>query len=344
MRSCRASLFVVVLLLCFAACSGSSTLRAAPPSTSVPVADYRHASATSVRPNYTGSGPCPLIAGRQIAGSSSSCYPISSSGGFIPEPVPPPPPCAILSHTTVATLPTNRTRTTIGVAEDVNISSNGDGWTTTGAGLVNANVGSAVTLSGGADAGTVTVTANGGDTDACSGTASVTFTVIAPSGTTYVRSGPTAHIAGRPYIAMNMDLYLVPPTVSFQNLYFLELDANVTASGVWNCPFIVNSGHSPNPDPTQVLPIAVGIGSQVAGFDTAASGDCGDPPPFESSTTSVSIPDVYVVGQTGPRSSPYTYVTQQAILNAAGPNGGTLILIKGNAVANAAVNGPTVNL
>jgi len=242
-----------------------------------------------------------------------------------------PPPCEISSQT-FATVPTDRSRTTIGVNEQVTVSSGGCTLSASGDGTWQ-GTGYTGTLTAGPTSGTVTVTASHADMTS----ASIVFTVIQPSGILYARVNGIRHTQGRPDVGMQEDLYLQPDSVSFQGLYQKELDDTGSATGAWAC--FNGQGHNPNPNPASVGADIVGYGSKVSAVDSAYSGDCGYNAPFAASVNQDNIPDVYLTSPTEPSPPPFTTVLQAANLNSSG----TLMMTKGAASASTTVGSPTSN-
>lgn len=223
---------------------------------------------------------------------------------------------------------------TIGITEGVKVSSNGDTWSVSGDGTLNTTSGDTVTLTAGTAAGTATVTVSGGG---CSGSASLAFTVITPSGLSFVRVNGLKHTQGWADIGMESMVYMEPATVSFIGLYEQELDAPAAADGVWGCQN--GSGHSPYPSPLAVGADVDGVGSPIA-VDQEYTGSCGGSmwrPPYPVSTDVYNIPNVYSVGASGAQVQ-YTVVEQRGNLISTG----TLQISKGNATSPALnVTSPT---
>lgn len=172
-------------------------------------------------------------------------------------------PCGITSQTT-ATEPGDTTRTTIGVGEQVVITTNGSSLNISGGGTDGTlNGGSSpATLTAGAVAGTVTVTTPG-RYQVCL-TRSITFSVIAPSAAIYTNYDTSVyHNQGFADIGVYSWIWLAPATVNFYSVTYEEAaPAYYSANGTWACV-------SRTPDPGAGNPISATdiIGSQ--GTETA---------------------------------------------------------------------------
>lgn len=300
------------------------------------------------RPSYSGDGDCYFdgsgdpVCPDPGGGSGGSCDPAvdptcpsdgggDGGGGGGTPPTPAPPPCAITS-TTAATTPPNQARTTIGVGEVVFLLSDGNTWSVTGDGTLSSTSTSDTTLTAGATAGQVTVGASGGSSCAAN---SMTFTVIAPSGTSYIRTGGIRHTQGQDDIGMKADVGILPDSVSFRGVYWLERDAPATASGTYSCNN--GQGHSPNPTPIKVGDEVPGRGSDV-GVDTIYFPGCPNVNPLGDGSIAISIPDVYSIGSGGAQTM-YATIIQSATSSTAG----VLSLAKGGATASTNVSSPSSN-
>lgn len=206
----------------------------------------------------------------------------SGGGGSTPAP------CDITSQT-YATVPANTSRTTIGVGEQVKITTSGLGLSASGDGTLNGST-SPATLTAGAEAGTVTVS-TGARGKICTAN-SLTFDVVSPSATLYYRTGGIAHSYSFADIGIKSNIYLSPDTVSFQNLSWEEVQAYYSANGTWAC--LQGLGHNPGGQ-TTVGTDVIGYGSQVNATDTAYSGNCSGVSQFQNSTETVNIPTQYML-------------------------------------------------
>jgi hypothetical protein len=197
-------------------------------------------------------------------------------------------PCDISSQT-VATVPTDTSRTTIGVGEQVKITTTGFSLSASGDGTLNTSS-SPATLTAGAEAGTVTVSTAGRGTT-CSAN-SITFDVIAPSGSEYYRTGGIAHDYSFADIGIESNIFLAPDTVSFQFLTWEEVQsyASTNLNGSWGC--LEGKPHNPGPA-VAVGTDVIGQGSKVNTTDRAYTGSCSGVSQFLNSTLSWEIPTQY---------------------------------------------------
>ena len=147
-------------------------------------------------------------------------------------PTPCPTPCTITSKT-VATSPTNRARTRIGVGEeaDLTVSPAPATWAiTTGSGTLTPATGSHPTVRFMADdnAGTVTITAT---TSTCS--CVITFTVVQPATVSMIRKPGTnlQHTANLPDCGWKGKQWIHPNDVNFYNIQRREVDSKSVCTG-----------------------------------------------------------------------------------------------------------------
>lgn len=224
--------------------------------------------------------------------------PLSSPRGQPEEPKSPPPreePRAkkrglspAITSETVAVDPGPRTRTTVGVGEEVTLthSAGTTTWKTT-AGTLSAASGASVTLTAPDTAQNVTATA---------GTAKITFSVIAPNDVLMERFPDTgvSHTKDRPDVGMLTTAFLTPDTVNFYNLKHREVDVKAMANGVYT-PFD-GLGHDANPKTIRMQDVVVaGKGTQSRVRDKVCSGDPGTPAPFAMGSILYVIPYEYQV-------------------------------------------------
>jgi len=212
-----------------------------------------------------------------------------------PGPVPAPP--EIITSRTVATSPGSRTRTTIGVGEQVDLThAPGSAvWTTT-AGTLSATRGVTVKLTAPDTAQRITVSAGG---------ARISFDVIAPTSVAMDREPGTGvkHTRNRSDSGIQTRVFLGPDTVNFSRARYRERDiAGVpTIPGVYSCNTF-STGHCSGavggacPDKALTSTVVAGKGTQSVLGDCAYSGHCGAAPPFVPGSITVSIPYEYKVG------------------------------------------------
>lgn len=202
--------------------------------------------------------------------------------------------CTITSET-LATSPTNRARTKIGVGEEVELTVNPGPATwaiTSGTGSLSPSTGSHTTITFTADdnAGNatmnVTITATG---SGCSCT--ITFTVVAPANWTNKRKAGTnlRHKQYRPDCGWKGIVYLHPNDVNYYNLEVREKDSQYIGNGSYQGYNGDWHGNYPLPDRVGPwIPIVSHTdsdGSGYGGADTIYSGDpgaavTGAKPPF----------------------------------------------------------------
>jgi hypothetical protein len=197
--------------------------------------------------------------------------------------------CTITSQTAVS-VPADRTRTTIGVGEDVYLtcSEAGVNWTVTGEAALSGTSGASVTLRAGRNAGSVTATATGA-TCQCS----ITFTVIAPSAVFMGRAPgtPYKHTLGRPDCGFLGQLFLKPDSVSFINCEVREKNSHCVADGFY-LPFN-NCTHQPATQNESgwftMQDCIAGKGTPANLNDNIYSGDPGGGPPWTVGTMTFPI-------------------------------------------------------
>jgi hypothetical protein len=246
-----------------------------------------------------------------------------------PEPVAPCVHCEITSET-VMTQPANRARTDIGVGERVNVTfSLGEAtWSLAGDGFLSSTSGATIVYRAPSRAQSVTLTATG---SGC--TATITFNIIAPTGVRMERID-VLHQQNKPNIGMHTKIYILPDTVNFHQIQIKELDVNGVASGIYSCKSGV--GHSPGPDPTDLLTtVRAGFGTRVDGDDTVFSGYCAASPNAGVGSSSWAIPWHYALR--GGTFRKFTTVNQVHTCDVAG----ALRASKARAVATASIGDAT---
>jgi hypothetical protein len=190
-------------------------------------------------------------------------------------PAAPPPSCSspLITSETVALTPENRSRTIVGVGEQVQLTfSCGQAiWSFQGSdGHLNTTLGSVIDYSAASTKATETITATGEHDEK----ATITFDVIPPDGVLQKRDpeNPLLHQQYTPSIGFWADTYIAPATVSFQFIQVREVDVCGTASGVFLPPNGKPSGHHPNPTPVPVGAESGALGSELPGHDGNYSG------------------------------------------------------------------------
>jgi Putative peptidoglycan binding domain len=234
-----------------------------------------------------------------------------------PAPAPPgpaPAPPETITSETVATAPGARTRTDIGVGEQVTLTHapGSATWRRT-AGTLSARRGVSVIFTAPDTAQRVTVTG---------GAATIAFDVIAPTGVHMDRFPGTGikHTVNQADSGIETQPFLLPDTVNFLNVRYRELNtgATVTNPGSYSC--FRNFGHCRRraggacPDLAMTATVVAGKGTQAVLGDCVYSGDCQQTPPFVPGSITFTIPHEYRVG-TG-RFRRFVVVTQVSALAA----------------------------
>lgn len=161
-----------------------------------------------------------------------------------------------ITSQTVATVPSTRTRTTVGVGETVNLTCTGGTGTPTwslnpAAGTLSGTSGATVTYTAPDRANTVVITATAGSA------ATITFTIVEPSSVTFKRRPNTLghHTINHASTGVVADVYIMPANVSFENILVQESDVNAVGTGCFQAFYASNpTGHSPNATPSTVGP------------------------------------------------------------------------------------------
>ena len=234
----------------------------------------------------------------------------------------------------------------LGVGEEVDLTSS------LGAATWNANDGRLVSRGSSARftappiGESVTVTAVG---SGC--TATITFTIIEPNAVVQIRKpgGGIKHTQARPDVGIQTVPYLMPDTVSFYNVEWLEDEVFSTNTGVYalypNNP--TWRGHHPN---ASVLgcsdTVVTGKGTKTNAVDNLYSGDHGDAAPFAAGSASWPIPWKYQVSAAamGGTASPLKQIaiaTQVVTLAAAASGDQALTITKAGAAGATTVNSAT---
>jgi hypothetical protein len=185
--------------------------------------------------------------------------------------------CTITSQTT-ASVPPDRTRTMVGVGEEVTLTVDPAPatWSVSGAGTVSPSSGASVTFRAGERAGSATVTAEGAG--CC---CSITFTVVEPSGIMMSRTSLVRHRKGKPDCGFLARPYVLPNSVSFQNIEVREKNSKATATGY----FLLFNGTRHQPEPQNesdwftAQECCEGLGSPADCHDEIYSGYPGVPTP-----------------------------------------------------------------
>jgi hypothetical protein len=258
-----------------------------------------------------------------------------------PGTTPPTAPPATIASQTVETAPGARTRTTVGVGEQVNLthSAGSATWSTT-AGTLSAVNGISVTFTAPDVAGGVTIRANA---------ASLTFTVMAPIALTMDREPGTGvkHTQNRADSGIQTRPHLLPDVVNFHNVEYREMDVAGTATspGPYSCNpasgghCSAGGGGAACRTLSMTDTVVSGLGTRAVLGDCAYSGHCGTAPPFAAASLLLNIPHEYRVGS-GPFRPFYTVVQ----LHTVAADGTTLTTFKAGATGQVQVADPTVTI
>ncbi len=250
---------------------------------------------------------------------------------------PPPGPETITSET-VVTDPAPRTRTTVGVGEEVDMT-HAPGtatWATT-AGTLSATTGVTVRLTAPDTAQRVTVT---GDA------ARIEFNVLAPTSVAMDREPGTGvkHTRNSPDSGVQTRVFLGPDTVNFSRVRYRERDVGATTTGTYTCfgPTTPHCGAgvgNPCPDKALTSTVVAGMGTQSVLGDCAYSGHCGGTAPFAPGSLSFSIPYEYRVPP-----DPFHAITTVAQVHTLAADASTLTSSKAGANGTTTVAAATVTI
>lgn len=236
-----------------------------------------------------------------------------------------------ITSQTVQTVPGARTRTDIGVGEEVDLTHTvgGVSWSTT-AGTLSLETASSARLTAPDTAQSVTVSA---------GSESLVFNVIAPTGIHRDREPGSGirHNHNFPDIGMRTNSYILPDNVNFYNTSYREVDVPAVTSGTYSCHSGV--GHDAHPATISVSnTVTSGKGSGPNGRDSAYSGHCGGSAPFVPGSLSFAIPNEYQVGS----GTFHRFVTTDQI-HVLENDASTLTVTKAGASATTTVTAATSN-
>ncbi len=201
--------------------------------------------------------------------------PANPGGGGV-EPCP----CANATVTsqTVATMPSNRARTRLGVGESTNLtySLGAATWSMNRpdpeGGSLSSTSGATITYTAPDRAVNVTITATGGG---C--TKTIQLTIVEPSSVSMQRKPGTLgnHTINTASVGFIADIYIMPADVSFEHCSYLESEVYAVGTGCFEQFYRDNNvGHHPNTSPIPIgPPVSDTSGSKVNGHDKiAASG------------------------------------------------------------------------
>lgn len=272
---------------------------------------------------------------------TSSVQPLTQfpqPGNPQPGPSPSATPRATITSETVATRPSDRTRLVVGVGEKVKLtfSEGSADWSISGGQGSVTPTGKTSLYTASITPATETIEAVDPATHAG---ASITFTVIAPSGLLFERVKGTDihHHQGWPDIGFSAKVYLQPDTVSFENIGVREQDATYVATGYY--AWMNGQSHSPETKPEIVTSLVPGKGWLLPDEDDVWSGRQAGSPPWAPGYESVYIPweyDAAADGKAGPFYL-FAHVTQSCELK---NDRSTLTATKGAATITLSVSSP----
>jgi len=235
--------------------------------------------------------------------------------GHNPSPSPSPTPTATITSQTVAKVPADRTRLTVGVGEQVRLTFSGGSanWSISGGQGTVTPSGKTSIYSASIMPATETIVAV--DT-VDSATATITFNVIAPSGLLFERVPGTTlhHKLGWPDIGFSAKVYLQPETVSFEYIGVREDEAFYAATGYYSWENGLSHGAATSAE--VVSSLVAGKGWLLAEKDDVWSGRQPATPPFAPGHETVNIPweyDAAADGNAGPFHV-FAHVTQNCEL------------------------------
>jgi hypothetical protein len=236
-----------------------------------------------------------------------------------------------ITSKTQAAFPSPKTRTRVGVGElvDLTCSTGSADWTMSPqSGNLSADSGATVTYTAPAGATSVTITAK----DSSGATASITFTIVAPTGATWAKiGGSETHTHGKVDIQYQANIFIQPVDVSFEHISVRELQANAVGNGCY-AALIANATAAGNPVQHQHAgegqtlmsvqgPTSDSSGSKVSQPDTVGANVDNDKVCNGGWTTT--IPLVYAMGP----STPAQFTTVDQIVTVTPP--GTITVSKG---------------
>ncbi len=247
--------------------------------------------------------------------------------------------CTLTSRT-LAEVPKDRTRTKVGVGEEVIVSimpAESVTWSVSiGGGSVSPPSAPATAFTAGDSAGSSTVKATRADGSICT----LTFNVIEPSGGFLQRKPGTGvwHIHGKPSVGYQAELFLLPDDVSFEFVEFAEGLTHAKCTGY----FKSREGYQHDPTPQGFLvilpPVVPGKGSKVEGHDDIRGTDDDLGPPYSDGTFLWEIPWKFRVSGGSPKQ--FTTMKQLKEIDSTGK----LTITKGNIKVSKELNDPTSSI
>lgn len=212
-----------------------------------------------------------------------------------------------VEHETVATIPADRTRTTIGVCEEVSITINlatSVTWSLTGGGTLSSTSGTSTVFTAGDSPTTSKVTATLSNGEKCE----VEYTVIAPSGVSMTKvANSKKHVNGTASCGFLANITITPTTVSFGNIEGQEQAVAPVVTGFYST---FTQNHA------QGGWFSVGQDNIVGGQDQIFSGN--KAPPFSVGTYVWAIPWHYRCAGTSGAGTEFKVVNHSVSATATG--------------------------
>lgn len=252
----------------------------------------------------------------------------------------PPAPAETITSETVVADPAPRTRTKIGVGEEVTLTH------TPGAAAWSAPLGRFSVANGPTTIFTAPDTAQARLT-VTGGAATIDFEIVAPTSVSMDREPGTGvmHALNRPTSGIRARVFLGPDTVNFNKVIYHEMDvAGVATAGAYSCnPFSgghcgAGGGGVACPDKDMLTTVVAGKGTQSRRGDCATSGDCCGIP-LAAGSVSLSIPYEYKVG-----AGAFRAITNVPQVHALAANLSTLTTDKAGAHGDTTVAAPSATV
>lgn len=234
---------------------------------------------------------------------------------------------------TVATSPSNRKRKTIGVGEEVNLSTNPAilvTWSISGGGSVFPASGITTKFTAGDRTATSVIKAT-----VSSSELATSFSVIEPSGVVILREPGTGifHIQGTPSVGFNGRPYITPANVSFSKILIQEGSVNAVTTGYFAYQ---NGDNHPVGEWISLTSTVTASGTKVNGVDTIQGGSDNHKPYINGGFT-WAIPWSFKVG-TGVAK---VFATVNHVKTV--DDTGKMTISKGGTSVSAALDDPTSN-
>ena len=239
-----------------------------------------------------------------------------------------------LESETAATLPLDRTRTKLGVGEEVTltlqpISVSPITWSIVGEGILSATTGNIITFTAHNRESTASITATF-NAQSCS----INFTVVEPDGVILEQEPETGifHINGTASVGFRGRPFITPNDVSFINIQVREFLALGIGTGFY--AFLNNELHELG-DWNPIIPGTSSKPNKLSNFDEISSGV--DPPPFSDGTFLWPIPWQFRVN--GGSEKQFAIVNHEQVADSSG----RVTLSKGGVTVTKDANDPNSN-